>query len=275
MTKPQLKELAQQTINIIAAGQYTNAGGRVKNLQWYIDRSRIHTGMVGPEWVYPELPDINHKPVVEVTTESTIWAMRRLMFYDCDPEKLGCLNFASAKNPGGGFTWGTMAQEESLAYSSTLYASLLAAPYFYDHHKQLEKEGQPPLYTNSVIISPYVTFFRNDKFEFLDHPFSATVLTCAAPKTVDIKERFPGALEQVPIVIKQRMELIFRVAIDSGITHFVLGAWGCGIFQNDPIYVAECFKEMLEKYGRFFEHIVFAIYGGGTNYDAFKSILTP
>lgn len=40
----------------------------------------------------------------------------------------------------------------------------------------------------------------------------------------------------------------------------VLGAWGCGVFQNDPARVAELFREALA--GRFrgaFTHAVFAV----------------
>ena len=40
-------------------------------------------------------------------------------------KNISILNFASAKNPGGGFLRGSMAQEESIAYVSTLYHSLI------------------------------------------------------------------------------------------------------------------------------------------------------
>ncbi len=277
MKQEELKELAKQTIAIIKVGQYTNDDGELKNLNWYISQTIKHTNIIGPDWVPSSLPKVERIPVVEVTTESTIWAMRRLKLYGCEPDELGCLNFASAKHPGGGFTWGTMAQEEALAYSSILYASLDAAPWFYESHMELEKGGHPPLYTDSVIVSPFVTFFRNDQFGFLDQPFSATVLTCAAPKTVDIMDKFPKFLHQVKPVFEQRMERMFRVAIDAGITHFVLGAWGCGVFKNDPEMVATLFKENLEKYGKYFDHIVFAIYGSedDINYKTFKEIIQP
>lgn len=277
MKQEELKELAKQTIAIIKAEQYTNGDGEVKNLGWYIKSTIANTNIIGPDWISSNLPNVERYPVVEVTTESTIWAMRRLLMYDCDLDELGCLNFASAKHPGGGFTWGTMAQEEALAYSSTLYASLDAAPWFYESHIELEKAGHPPLYTDSVIVSPHITFFRNDQFGLLNHPFSATVLTCAAPKTVDIIEKFPKFLHQVKPVFEQRMERMFRVAIDAGITHFVLGAWGCGVFKNDPGMVATMFKENLEKYGKYFDYIVFAIYGtkDDINYKTFKGIIQP
>lgn len=40
----------------------------------------------------------------------------------------------------------------------------------------------------------------------------------------------------------------------------MLGAWGCGVFQNDPAEVAEAFRALLA--GRFagvFERVVFGI----------------
>ena len=37
---------------------------------------------------------------------------------------VGVLNFASAKNPGGGFLNGSMAQEESLAIASAMYVCM-------------------------------------------------------------------------------------------------------------------------------------------------------
>ncbi len=43
----------------------------------------------------------------------------------------------------------------------------------------------------------------------------------------------------------------------------VLGAWGCGVFQNDPQMVARLFAEVLCPGGEFanaFAEVVFAIY---------------
>ncbi|MCP4113573.1 MAG: TIGR02452 family protein [Desulfobacteraceae bacterium] len=53
-----------------------------------------------------------NETVIEVTTESTLEAAHRLIKeYNCN--HIACLNFASAKNPGGGFSSGSQAQEES------------------------------------------------------------------------------------------------------------------------------------------------------------------
>ena len=65
---------------------------------------------------------------------------------------LACLNFASAKNPGGGFLSGSQAQEESLARASGLYATLQTQPEYYDYHRQ----GSSSLYSDHMIFSPGV-----------------------------------------------------------------------------------------------------------------------
>jgi len=47
-----------------------------------------------------------------------------------------------------------------------------------------------------------------------------------------------------------------------GHRHLVLGAWGCGVFRNDPATVASLFAEQLRDggtYARAFEHVAFAV----------------
>ena len=53
----------------------------------------------------------------------------------------------------------------------------------------------------------------------------------------------------------------------------VLGALGCGAFQNDPEVVARAFKTALQEFPKVFEQIEFAVYcppGGSRNYDVFS-----
>jgi uncharacterized protein (TIGR02452 family) len=52
------------------------------------------------------------------------------------------------------------------------------------------------------------------------------------------------------------------VAVAQGYRRLVLGAWGCGVFQNDPAQVAGAFRTLLGPGGRFsgaFEHVVFGV----------------
>ncbi|MFB7495625.1 TIGR02452 family protein [Streptomyces sp. NPDC056161] len=57
-----------------------------------------------------------------------------------------------------------------------------------------------------------------------------------------------------------RAERVLDVAAAHGYRRPVLGAWGCGVFQNDPVQVAGAFRALLRPGGRFaqtFEHGVF------------------
>ena len=57
----------------------------------------------------------------------------------------------------------------------------------------------------------------------------------------------------------------------------ILGAFGCGAFRNDPIVVAQAYKNILPEFIHHFQTIEFAVYcppHDDSNYRAFKSILT-
>ena len=56
----------------------------------------------------------------------------------------------------------------------------------------------------------------------------------------------------------------------------VLGAFGCGAFQNNPEVVARAYKTTLQEFPKVFDKIEFAVYcppGGSRNYEVFKRVL--
>ncbi len=62
---------------------------------------------------------------------------------------------------------------------------------------------------------------------------------------------------------RARMEKVLSIAVIHGYQALVLGAWGCGVFANDPQDVAGGFAEHLTGNGRFaaaFQHVVFAVW---------------
>jgi uncharacterized protein (TIGR02452 family) len=55
---------------------------------------------------------------------------------------------------------------------------------------------------------------------------------------------------------------VLETAAERGYRCLVLGAWGCGVFRNDPAAVAGAFHALLTDGGRFaghFEQVVFAV----------------
>ena len=66
------------------------------------------------------------------------------------------------------------------------------------------------------------------------------------------------------------------VAVENGYHCITLGAWGCGAFGNNPLEVADAFKDVLENEGLdvYFDNIIFAIPNESNgNYKAFHNTL--
>ncbi|NUP16260.1 MAG: TIGR02452 family protein [Streptomyces sp.] len=246
-----LRAVARQTEQIVAAGAYRAPNGREIPLAAAIETARAGTRMHGPD----PLPVPSFSPArtsFEVTGESSLEAARRL------GDGTAVLNFSSARNPGGGYLNGAQAQEEALCRASALYTCLLGAREFYDHHRA----HRDPFYTDRVIHSPGVPVFRDDRGDLLDEPYPAGFLTAAAPNAGVIRRTTPERTGELPRALAARAARVLETAAAHGYRRLVLGAWGCGVFQNDPAQVAGAFRALLGPGGRFegaFEHVVFGI----------------
>ena len=190
---------------------------------------------------------------LQVRNETTLQAGRRLAA--ASPDTVLLLNFASAKNPGGGFVSGARAQEESLARSSALFATLDGNP-MYAHHRAL----RDPIYTDWMLVSPAVPFFRTDDGALLDRPWTAGVLTAPAVNAKVVLARDPSRAAEVRTIMARRVQRVLSIAAASGYRALVLGAWGCGAFGNDPAVIAPLFGDALHgPFARTFDEVVFAV----------------
>ena len=190
--------------------------------------------------------------------------------------RVAVLNFANAYSPGGGVTRGAMAQEECLCRSSNLY-NALTIPYLIRNYYKHNEKTTGELGTDAVIYSPGVTVFKSDDVlpVPLAEPFQVDVLTCAAPY-VNPNRKKPIPLEMLEDTFNHRIRNILEVAAANSADNLVLGAFGCGAFNNPPDLVAGCFRYCLvdRGYRDYFRRVVFAIKGGGRNYEIFRNILT-
>ncbi|CAL9602139.1 hypothetical protein SUDANB120_05463 [Streptomyces sp. enrichment culture] len=257
-----MREIARENATILAAGGYRTRSGRLVSLAAALEESKAGTRLYGPNQVIPDeqLSAGAHDTTIEVTAESSTAAARRLAGAvdgaGEGPGVVAVLNFASARNPGGGYLRGAKAQEEALCRASALYETLLMAPEYYEVHRA----GSSTFYTDRVIHSPGVPVFRDDRGELLDTPFRAGFLTSPAPNAGTIRRQEPERAPEIPAALARRAERVLETAALHGYRRLVLGAWGCGVFRNDPTEVAEAFHALLT--GRFagvFERVVFGI----------------
>lgn len=258
MSRHPRRMTAQETVAILERGDYRAPSGHTVEISAALARAVQGTVLYRPDEpdrLRADLPpaEPGTRTRIEVTGETTLAAARRL----CVPGGAAplALNFASAKNPGGGFLNGAHAQEEGLARSSGLYASLREAREYYDFHRA---QGDL-LYSDHMIYSPDVPVFRDDAGRLLDEPYEVAFVTSPAPNRGAIRD--PEKAARIPGVLAVRARKVLAVALANGHRRLVLGAWGCGVFRNDPAEVAEAFAAALrDEFTDRFEHVVFAVW---------------
>ncbi len=240
-------EMGRSAVEATDIGYYLDSAAR--RVDWSAEVSNAHAAKKS---VPPGIPLSPGKQVVtpitrvQVSNETTLQAGRRLVEKGLRPV---ALNFANGVHPGGGFLNGARAQEEVLCRSSALWRTLVGDP-MYDQHR-----GRPlPDSTDWVIYSPDVPVFRLDDGTPLDRPWLLSFITCAAPYAPRIGQPRAGDL------LERRIHRVLEVARSFRHDAIVLGAWGCGAFENDPIRTAQDFRHALEgPFSGFFSDVAFAI----------------
>lgn len=179
-------------------------------------------------------------------------------------QKTAVLNMASSRRKGGGVENGSQAQEECLFRCSNLF---MIPDDFY------------PILSNEFIYTNSATFVKNVNYSTI-LPLEADVITMPAInlnkthidnlKTQDSDENY----EQIMI---EKIEKMLDVAVLNLCDNIILGAWGCGVFKNEPTIVAGFFNKVIEQKRMFFDNIVFAVINDknsvANNFEIFSNII--
>lgn len=233
---------------------------------------------------YPDFKcDEEYNTEITMSGDRSFEAAMRL--HSDDPRaKIAVMNFANAFHAGGGVTKGSSAQEECLCRTSTLYPLLYRRSLrdtFYNHHHTLNtsKASDALIYTEGVIICKTDEDIpkRMPKEDWVN----VDVITVAAPDlrtksnihaTLVGKGTFMHDAELFGYHVKRAIHVL-TCAAAKGANTLVLGAFGCGAFQNNPEVVAHAYDVAIKEFPNVFKRIEFAVYcppGNSENYDVFK-----
>lgn len=205
-------------------------------------------------------------------------------------KRIAVLNFASASNPGGGVKNGSSAQEESLCRCSTLFP-VLEQPRFLKDFYEPHRKARNPLHNDDIIYSPDIAIIKTDE----DYPERmepddwclVDVITCAAPNlrknpsnrhnTGDGDRAVHISSDELYSLHLSRAQHILNAAAANDVDVLILGAFGCGAFENDPNVVARAYYDALKEYANYFDVIEFAVYTNAfetKNFKAFDEVFS-
>jgi uncharacterized protein (TIGR02452 family) len=264
-----LKEVAATVLRLIDAGEYQCDGLTVR---FEVEQANAVNGtrLYTPEQLALFGTLAGSPPRIRVIDGTTQTLAQEMA--STGEGHVGLLNFASARNPGGGFLNGAKAQEEDLCRCSGLYPCLLGWMKYYETNRNQSSL----LYTDYAIFSPYVPFFKTrGTGQLLSKPFFVSVITAPAPNSGPFLRGESGSVDELRRTFLRRWCNVLRIARDQSITRLLLGAWGCGAFGGDPTMASRTAKEAIHSDGVGIDEIVFAIPGSGRqskdNLEAFRS----
>lgn len=183
-----------------------------------------------------------YKPNIEIVHNTTTQSI-----INSHADHLAALNFADGCEPGGLVWKGATTQEEQLCRTSTLYPTLITVfnkIYYYRVNQYKYERGKC---TDTIIYSPKVYFFKDDKFNIIE-PKECDIITCPAPM----------ANTATDDEIIERMTYILTAATQYNVDELILGKWGCGAFGNDWEHFYQLWLKAINKMKPHYK-IIFAI----------------
>lgn len=259
----------------VYAGERNNRREEVLNSIIKIDNESMLSETVPFQNLEPLPPPQQiYKTQFSVVTEDTFQVLVKLKREGHRPVGI---NMANAHRPGGGARDGCTAQEESLCRRSN---HLLGLESQKDHYSLKEFGG---------IYCPHVQVFRDAQFIFLDKPEEIDLVAtaaydlrdgCSERKKLGLPKNGPlndlASCQNYVEGMETKIRSMLRQMKDH--KHLVLGALGCGAFENPPELVSEIFQKVLqsEEFKGRFESVTFAILEMSerdkNNVTAFKKI---
>lgn len=271
----ELRRVAAENQRIVEAGRYRTEHGDEVEVASLLAAAIKETREYGPTELTGPARSVAHRADtgertsgrsmnpggtgtrIEITGQDTITAARQLAASPA-AGRVAVLNFASARHPGGGYLTGAKAQEEDICRKTLLHPCLLAASDYYTAHER----ARDPFYSHRLIYSPGVPVIRDHLNRLTAPVVGLDVITCAAPNAGVIQRYRPESVDRIPRQLVERAAVVLAAAARHGARRLVLGAWGCGVFRNDPRQVAGAFRVHLSDEGEYrdaFEHVRFAV----------------
>jgi hypothetical protein len=172
-------------------------------------------------------------------------------------------NFANAKQLGGGALNGRIAQEEAVMYEMPeILASYLCIPGVRGTDVFLNQ--------GDVMLTPGVGANANIRVLAASMPW---LLETKTGDSVTLHEKDKAIYGQETLsreayrnIITVGIRNLFSAARDAGVNVLLTGAWGSGVYKNDPLLVSEIFAQVLgeddgtgQAWCHNFERVWFAI----------------
>ncbi len=192
-------------------------------------------------------------------------------------KKICCLDFANYYHAGGN-PWYAGTQEESMCRTSTLYPCLAAKQkeYFEKHSRERAHGKIDFMGGDDIIYVPDVTIFKTDvsvpELMKKEDWVNTDVIVAAAPM---LGQEECGAEDFIE-AMTHRIKVILDAAEKENVQVLILGAFGCGAFNNPPEIVADIFRELLETGRYHFETVEFPVFCRDyetENYTAFRKVI--
>ncbi|KAJ3981121.1 hypothetical protein F5890DRAFT_589279 [Lentinula detonsa] len=253
--------------------------------------------------------DSAHKTKVQVINGDSLVIARELMddIGDDARGKTAVLNLASDEHPGGGWEHGSVAQEECLCYSSTLFHTLCQADTLVHYPWPNTGPGSiAGIFSEGVVIfrGPLNTIYSGTRADVFQNERSndggtssnsicpllphderkvISVISVAAPRYPKLtSDGNDFADEKIKEEFKEKVRLVLRIGGHEGKRYLVLGAMGCGAYFCPPLAVARLMKNVLiePEFRGWFARIVSAVFSpsgtlgiGVSNFEVFKDVL--